>query len=236
MALHHSPKIVTDGLVLALDAGNTRSYSGSGSSWIDLIGSNNGTLSGPSFISTSPKAFEFNSSLDKVTFTHPTSASSNQSYEIWFNGTAISGASLNFGYILHNNNSLSGDGNNVGDSYAVIGSTDYTRINNTYFAAFNAQWSAMDTGVIVSSVDIFQIVLTWDGSTQRAYVNGIERVSQSLTTTPQNFDTITALGESQSGSGRTLDGKIFSCKIYNKALTDGEVLQNYNANKGRFGL
>jgi len=46
MALAHSPRIVTDGLVLALDAGNTKSYPGSGTTWSDLIGSNNGTISG----------------------------------------------------------------------------------------------------------------------------------------------------------------------------------------------
>ena len=45
MALRHSPKIVTDGLVLALDAANTRSYPGSGSTWFDLSGNNhNATL------------------------------------------------------------------------------------------------------------------------------------------------------------------------------------------------
>jgi len=44
MGLGHSPRIVTDGLVLALDAGNTKSYSGSGTAWTDTVGGNNGTL------------------------------------------------------------------------------------------------------------------------------------------------------------------------------------------------
>ena len=50
MAVEYNPKVVTDGLVLALDAGNTKSYPGSGSTWTDTIGSNNGTLTnGPTF-------------------------------------------------------------------------------------------------------------------------------------------------------------------------------------------
>jgi hypothetical protein len=45
MSLIHSPRIVTDGLVLCLDAGNPKSYTGSGTTWTDLSGNgNNGTL------------------------------------------------------------------------------------------------------------------------------------------------------------------------------------------------
>ena len=59
MGLTHSPRIVTDGLVLALDAANVKSYGGSGTTWTDLSGKgNNGTINGsPSYTSTSPKYF-----------------------------------------------------------------------------------------------------------------------------------------------------------------------------------
>ena len=51
MSFAHSPKIVTDGLVLSLDAGNTKSYPGAGTAWFDKSGyANNGTLvNGPTF-------------------------------------------------------------------------------------------------------------------------------------------------------------------------------------------
>ena len=53
MAVGYNPRIVTNGLVLCLDAGNTRSYPGSGTTWTDLSGNgNNGTLSGPTFSAT----------------------------------------------------------------------------------------------------------------------------------------------------------------------------------------
>ena len=60
MALVHSPKIVTDNLVLCLDAGNTKSYPGTGTTWNDLSGnSHNGTIDGATYVSSSPKNFSF---------------------------------------------------------------------------------------------------------------------------------------------------------------------------------
>ena len=57
---YNIPKTVTDGLVLALDAGNTKSYPGSGSTWTDTIGGNNGTLTnGPTHSSNSGGYFDF---------------------------------------------------------------------------------------------------------------------------------------------------------------------------------
>ena len=61
MASHSGPDIIEDGLVLALDAANTKSYGGSGTTWSDLSGKeNDGTINGsPSYTSTSPKYFTF---------------------------------------------------------------------------------------------------------------------------------------------------------------------------------
>ena len=55
MAFSHSPKIVTDGLVLSLDAGNVKSYPGTGATWFDKSGNNsNGALNnGPTFNTSS---------------------------------------------------------------------------------------------------------------------------------------------------------------------------------------
>ena len=59
MAIHYNPTTVSDGLVLALDAANTRSYVGSGTTWIDLIGSNNGTLTNGPVFTQEPKQEPF---------------------------------------------------------------------------------------------------------------------------------------------------------------------------------
>ena len=68
MSLFHSPRIVTDGLVLCLDAGNTKSYPGSGTTWTDLSGRrNNGTLTnGPTFDSANGGSIVFDGTNDTV--------------------------------------------------------------------------------------------------------------------------------------------------------------------------
>ena len=67
MGLSHAPRVITDGLVLGLDAANTRSYVGSGTTWTDLIGSNNGTLTnGPTYSSDRGGAIVFDGSNDYV--------------------------------------------------------------------------------------------------------------------------------------------------------------------------
>ena len=63
MGLFHSPKIITDGLVLLLDAGNPKSYSGSGTTWNDLSGNgNHGTNANMTFETDKGGVFDFNNS------------------------------------------------------------------------------------------------------------------------------------------------------------------------------
>lgn len=72
MALAHSPKIITDGLVLCLDAGNTKSYPGSGTTWTDLSGQgNNGTITGAVY---SNGYFDFDAANDDDNGTNSGSA------------------------------------------------------------------------------------------------------------------------------------------------------------------
>src|SRR5210317_1199914 len=87
MALAHSPKIVTDGLVLCLDAGNTKSYPGSGTTWTDLSGNgNNGSLvNGVGYNSGNLGSLSFDGVNDKVTI----NASSYTWYlRVWRSGIA----------------------------------------------------------------------------------------------------------------------------------------------------
>ena len=69
MGLAHSPRIVTDGLVLCVDAANTKSYPGSGTTWTDISGKgHNGTLTnGPTFSSDNMGGIVFDGSNDAVT-------------------------------------------------------------------------------------------------------------------------------------------------------------------------
>lgn len=75
MALNHSPKIVTNGLVLYLDAANQKSYPGSGTTWTDLSGNGNtGTLTnGPTFSANNNGGIVFDGANDYVSISNSSS-------------------------------------------------------------------------------------------------------------------------------------------------------------------
>ena len=229
--LTHSNSIVTDGLVLCLDAKDLKSYSGSGTTWVDRSGNgNNGTLvNGVSAIGGS---MVFDGVGDRGTFTSPIASNSPQTYEVWVKAIPSPIAAGGFGYILHNNS----NNQTVGVAYMGIGYAGSNLQTREIFAFFNGAWLSMGTGVIGDTTTVRHIILTWNGSTQIAYVDGVQRVSRALTGTPSNFSTTTSFGDYRDSTYRPIVGDIYSIKVYNRALSPAEVLQNYNATKSRFNL
>jgi hypothetical protein len=234
MAVSGGPDIVENGLVLYLDVANIKSYSGSGTSWADLSGNGNtGTLvNGVGYLGNNLGSLVFDGIDDRGTFSSPITSSSLQTYEVWVTAIPSSTAADGFGYILHNNSA----NNSIGSAYMGIGYAGSTLQTREIFAFFNGAWTSMGTGVIGNTTTVRQIVLTWNGTTQIAYVDGVQRVSQALSTTPQNFSTTTSFGDFTSSTLRPIIGDIYSIKVYNIALTAQEVTQNYNALRSRFGV
>ena len=232
MSNRYGPRIVTDGLVLCLDAADTNSYPRTGTVWYDQSGNgSNGTLTnGPTFNSANGGSIVFDGTNDRGTFSSPITSTSNQTYEVWTNAIASASATGGYAYILHNNSIDSTTGN----SYLTIG------IKPTqppqYYAALNGAHVTMSSGVTPSNSNIVQIVLTWDGATQKMYINSDLKDSEALTGTPQNFSTTTSFGDYASSTYRMIQGNIYSIKIYNKALSASEIQQNFNALGGRFGI
>jgi len=227
MALLHSPRIVTDGLVLCLDAANRKSYPGSGNTWGDLSDQgNNGTLTnGPTFNSANGGSIVFDgvddfvttgNNLDPIAYGLYADSNSFWSVSSWFKpgGTgAITGKSVGIGPAA---------------TYIVWMST--TTILSTRLrggATLNISTS------ITSNWN--EVVITWNGSTARAYLNGefvnLISVGGALKQIP-NF----CIGATSNGSVNRYTGNISNVKVYNRALTQQEVLQNYNALKGRYNL
>ena len=91
MASHSGPDIIEDGLVLALDAANTKSYGGSGTTWSDLSGNgNDGTLTnGPTFSSDNLGCIVFDGSDDRVDGVHNSelNLTNDLTVECWFRRT-----------------------------------------------------------------------------------------------------------------------------------------------------
>jgi len=86
----------------------------------------------------------------------------------------------------------------------------------------------------VDSDKWLHVVGTLDGSTIKIYINGIQELSNSQTINPPSTSTEVLIGKDS--NVQYFPGRIAGAKLYNKSLTASEILQNYNATKGRFGL
>lgn len=235
MTYTNGPRIVTNGLVLHLDAGNTKSYSGSGTVWNDLSGNgNNGTLTnGPSYNAANKGSIVFDGTNDYITGFSNVSVniSSPFSCEIWFNLTSYSDTYPTLMQIKTNttnavNMSLSQQASYLG---IIFGSASTWARIKTDNPPLIQKWNHIIltyNGAGAGTTTNYQIILN----------NTIQTLSSAAgfaTTTQTNY--IGSLNAASRGIDDFI-GNISICKIYNRALSANEVSQNYNALKGRYNL
>jgi len=224
MALSHSPKIVTDGLVLCLDAGDRKSYSGSGTTWTDRTGQgNHGTLvNGPTFDSGNGGSIVFAGDDDRVECGTVTMTDNNFSLEVVFSWDDMN--TSNIGFLIAGNYEQLEIHTGGGAGTNGLRFIPYDYPNNSVLDA---------TNIITSGIN--HVVFTAQNSSySKAYKNG-ELFSTSSTTSSITLNTSqTVKIGSRTNNSFYLDGKIYLARIYNRTLTADEVLQNYNATKGRF--
>jgi hypothetical protein len=228
MAFNYSPKVVTDGLVLYVDAANPNSYVSGSTTWRDISrGGSIGTLTnGPTYSSANGGSIVFDGVDDYVLL--PTSSilqPSQFTNNVWFNAnviTSISDFQTLFGY-------SDGVGTNwrYGYSLAVYNNRVYSSIGNggTSFT--------LNTPVITNTW--YNATQVFNGTTQSLYLNGTL-----ITTLASSLSYISALkpiiGYGGTGYVVYFKGNIANVSFYNRALSATEVRQNYNATKTRFGL
>lgn len=226
MGTFYNSQIVTNGLILCLDAGNRKSYPGTGSTWFDLSGTNrNATKAGTQ---------------------SPTYPQWNSSGFFYFNGGILSENYSRFE--VPNIPSFS---QLSAFAWYRTGSSEYQtifRMNNSDFEISlvnNAQmWWAAGTNYDDVYVQSFSSVygnnnwhntgLTFDGQILRAYFNGAQ-----IATTTRGTPTTTAAGTLNIGTRddayfQHLFGDISSIMIYNRVLSASEILSNYNSMRRRF--
>ena len=223
MGVKYSPKIVTDGLVLCLDAANTKSYPGSGTVWTDLSGNgNNGTLTnGPTFSSVNGGVIV----LDGI----------NDYIDVPINLSVI-------------NHTIIGASRYVSiDAGATVferGGRTFTAKNNNWLMG---HWGSSTTkyyaeGWVTTSDNPVNSDLNWrtyattgdyTGDQWSFYVNGIRDTGPNTNGVngPDGF----AIG-SYAGTSEFSNSHISYLIAYNRLLSPNEILQNHNALKGRFGL
>ena len=223
--------IVTDGLVFAVDVANYESYPGSGTTWGDLAGSNNGTLTnGPLFDSNNGGSIDFDGSNDYIDFGDfdNTQVSSAITLSIWFNASYS-----NLKLLIGN-----------GGGWSAGGFCMFMYSNKVRFELQGTGKKALD--IPTSFFGQWQnMVGTWEnGGLMRGYVNGSQVVTTSgITAISSNSDTgYLRMGGKGGNPGAPglgtgyANANIALTQIYSKALSASEILQNYNSLKSRFNL
>jgi hypothetical protein len=222
------PNIVTNGLVLALDAGNVKSYPGSGTTWLDKSGNgNNGTLTnGPTFSSANGGSIVFDQVDDFVT------APNNSSINLTEAGGAVSvwvKTGVNATGSLNGN--LVGKTNTYSNGYWLV------KYNNKVRMSLYGTSNLEMIGEKPITDDIWHhVVATWTSSQLTIYIDGALDKTQSYNFTFTTATNPLYIGRQNNTGEGYFKGNISQVQIYNRALSAQEVLQNYNATKSRFNL
>jgi hypothetical protein len=225
MSYSFGKSIVTDGLVFYVDAANENSYPGTGTTWSDLVGGNDGTTTNsPTYSSSNGGYFEFDGTNQDVDLGNGDDFNVNTTITIdaWVNWS----------------------GNNAFDFTPVI--DRQTSGSNTWFFGFNGSsrlhfgsngGNIQSTNTTWTEGVWYHVAGTYNstGLTGKLYIDGV-----SDTLSVDNYDAMGATSgrnvriAGSNSQSRFFNGKIASVKFYNRVLSDAEVLQNYNALKSRF--
>jgi hypothetical protein len=249
-----APNIVTNGLVLYLDAANVKSYPGSGTAWRDIVGTNNGTLvNGPTFNSANGGSIIFDGVNDGCdTLNIDLSNTNNITLDFLcklnvyneMNG-GISGVLCEFS---SNFNSFT-DGFYIG-----VGDDSTPTFNDTYPISLNVRGN---TGYNIHGYDKVSVNdLKWhhwsvildkgvsgvNPIESKLFIDSNEKLVTTFAASNLRTDNTNNFGNrkfyigSRNNSSFFCNMSIANFKVYNRALSAQEILQNYNATKTRFGL
>jgi hypothetical protein len=234
MGISAGPSGVSDGLVFQLDAANFRSYSGSGNTANGLVSGIGGTLvNGVGFTSSNNGSFFFDGTNNYINLPNSsnllTFGTNPFSIEFWIYYTSESGIRT----ILSNYS----DYNTGYNTYFYLGVFTYqvlSMVNKVLLLGSSGNFIDNTFGADIVVNQWTHIVFTRDGSTLICYKNGLQvsSVSQS-----NNYSGVrsTKIGGGVA-SISTIVGNLPSMKIYNRALSATEVMQNFNAMRERYNI
>ena len=232
MSAYIGPEIVEDGLVLCLDAGNTKSYPGSGATWTDLSGNGNtGTLTnGPTYSSSNGGSIVFDGMNDYVRIPYNSNLNPTTiTVSAWIKRNQVVNYAHFIGLPINNSTWI-----NPYMSYGVeyIGTTDTI----SFTLGFTDNTFAYTSASAYGNNRWFYFAATYDQSNVKVYIDGALITTRAETKTLYNSTADFYIGAINTSSQYPLNGNIASTQIYNKALTQSEITQNFNALKGRYGL
>ena len=227
--------IVTNGLILNLDAANPRSYPQpyNGTTWTDLSGNgNNGTLvNGVAYTGSNGGALVFDGVNDYVDCGNNSSLNSIVTYtvSIWMNLPNVSN-DYNPLFCRHNRGTISSDIEIYGGNGGIT--LVHNRDNGGTFSFSYAYRSPN----LPSSNTPQYITITYGSNTFNTYLNGTPRETFSFIPPPRTTSGyVTDIGQFYSNP-YFMTGRIHNYQVYNRTLSASEVLQNFNATRARFGV
>ena len=239
MAVHGGSDIVNDKLFIALDVSDHNSYSGAGSTWTDMIGNHNGTKTGSPTYANDGVAdyFSFDATTEYFDLSNTLTdftESAGKSCCVWImnGGNSAEARIVNSGY--------SGTGGNGATGFA-IGVTGSGTANQPFSFFRNSSGGALkqNFGDVMNTTDWYHLAVTV-GSTGKNYQNGVLKSTISNAGAPSTSITGNTTAKIATFWGNpgsfSFIGKIACVQFYTKELTEAEVLQNFNAQKVRFGL
>jgi hypothetical protein len=254
MAVNYNTKSVTDGLVNYLDAANTKSYPASGNTFYDLTGINlpSNLLNGVAYSTSNFGILNLDGTDDSIKFPFDLSyvpALSNFTLEMWVRITSFPSALASpnvYGYkrkagVLMGSAYYSGvafywNGNETGTEFGVYGyirGNDGYRITSAYNFLLN-QWTHL---VLVNNYSSSLLQYYVNGSLHNQVSGPTENYNATLAPIAENI----GISKPQVDGGGEYNYSYVQCncalaKVYKKALSSQEVIENYTATRGRFGI
>lgn len=224
--------VITDGLVLSLDAGFITSYYTSGSTWTDIsLSASTGTLfNSPTYSSSSGGYLNFSKNSSQYATLPNIGSKSNWTAEAWvrFTSTLNGQVAMVIGNQYNGSNAIN----------FTIGTNGAPFSYNIQAGFFDGGWRNT-TGFAPALNTWYQIVGTYDGSVIRQYVNGLASGGTlNYVGTPTSGGEIRIMRRWDDivSTGNLFDGDLSIARVYNRALTANEISLNFNAQKSRFGL
>ena len=236
MAVGYNPSIVSDGLVFYIDAASSRCYGGSGTSTNSLISGIGGTLvNGVGFTSTNGGSFIIDGTNDYIEVSNPNLLAFGTNpftIDFWLYSTYVfPGSGYNYGTILTSYTNYNSD---FGTYFYLALFKNAAGLNNIV-SFLDSTGNFMGTfGANININEWTNITFTRSGNGLICYKNGVSVSTHSFS---NNFS---GTRNARIGGGvvsiNTFQGSLPSFKIYNRALSQQEILQNFNATRFRYGV
>lgn len=229
--------VITSGLTVCLDAGFTPSYPKNDTTWYDLSNNsyNTSLTNGPSFSSEGGGSIVFDGVND---FTTGTTSSFNVGcISMWINSSVLINSATSGKTIL----TLKYGGSSNSEWYIALGSITIA-LSNEYITVLdtvnNTRTGLNDGGSLLANT-WYNLCFNIESGKYKIYINGVKKnevvsvggVSQLTNPNKLNLGCLTVASQTT-----FFNGKIAITHIYDRGLTASEILQNFNAQKSRFGL